>query len=399
MRISGKQLATGMAVALACALGAFSLAGCGGAESPIHDEIEVAKADIASDVPSEIIEGWSFLAQNKDDSEAKRAIEELGGIPTPYANLYQLWRMAGTGKMTLRQADDLDREEEIEEYFQNALGISMTESTGEYGVCKVPCLSASNEYVKSATDEIFGKEVITQINANNWYYLDRDDYPTNLELQVQDVPEISSESEAVAILDKITDYAGLGQKTSQGGSDAGLWYTCGKKDGATWYAIYHWETSSVGDHPMINVWVSDCFASNAESALKNYDRSEDFELYDALLSGRQESEKASSSGSSSNSLSQSVLKDEKITEIDGKTVWKVQATSSSIHFLGSFTGSGNFIVKLLDSNQDLVSLVCNEIGDHKLDKSISTSVGSTYYIQIECSSGTWNVSWSGTGGA
>ena len=188
----------------------FSLAGCSGAKSPIHDEIEVAKADIASDVPSEIIEGWSFLAQNKDDSEAKRAIEELGGIPTPYANLYQLWRMAGKGRMTLRQADDLDREEEIEEYFQNALGISMTESTAEYGVCKVPCLSASNEYVKSATDEIFGKEVITQINANNWYYLDRDDYPTNLELQVQDVPEISSESEAVAILDKITDYAGLG---------------------------------------------------------------------------------------------------------------------------------------------------------------------------------------------
>lgn len=79
MRISGKQLATGVAVALACALGTFSLAGCSGAKSPIHDEIEVAKADIASDVPSEIIEGWSFLAQNKDDSEAKRAIEELGG--------------------------------------------------------------------------------------------------------------------------------------------------------------------------------------------------------------------------------------------------------------------------------------------------------------------------------
>lgn len=81
MRISGKQLATGVAVALACALGTFSLAGCSGAKSPIHDEIEVAKADIASDVPSEIIEGWSFLAQNKDDSEAKRAIEELGGHP------------------------------------------------------------------------------------------------------------------------------------------------------------------------------------------------------------------------------------------------------------------------------------------------------------------------------
>lgn len=101
---------------------------------------------------------------------------------------------------------------------------------------------------------------------------------------------------------------------------------------------------------------------------------------------------------SSSGSTQSVKKDEKITEIDGKTVWKVQAASSKIHFKGSYTGSGNFIVQLQDDNQNLEELVCNEIGDHKLDKSVSVTKGKTYYIQVECSRGTWTVNWTGTGG-
>lgn len=91
-------------------------------------------------------------------------------------------------------------------------------------------------------------------------------------------------------------------------------------------------------------------------------------------------------------------KDELIVDADGKMVYRVQAVDSTIHFTGAYTGSGNFIVKVLDDNQQLDTLVCNEIGDWKLDSSAKVNKGSYYYISIECSDGTWTASWTGTGG-
>lgn len=69
-----------------------------------------------------------------------------------------------------------------------------------------------------------------------------------------------------------------------------------------------------------------------------------------------------------------------------------------MHFSGSYQGQGNFIVKVLDGNQDLEELVCNEIGDHVLDKRVSVTPGKMYYVQVECSRGTWNMQWTGAGG-
>lgn len=92
-------------------------------------------------------------------------------------------------------------------------------------------------------------------------------------------------------------------------------------------------------------------------------------------------------------------RDQLLIEEDGKSLYKVQATSSSIHITGSFSGSGNFIIKILDSNQDLHNLACNEIGSYAIDKNVRVTPGLTYYIQIECSSGEWNLQWTGTGGS
>lgn len=88
-----------------------------------------------------------------------------------------------------------------------------------------------------------------------------------------------------------------------------------------------------------------------------------------------------------------------MTDVDGKQVWKVWPTSSTIHYTGSCQGQGNFIVKVLDGNQDLEELVCNEIGEWTIDKSVAVTPGKMYYVQIECSRGTWNMQWTGTGGA
>ena len=95
----------------------------------------------------------------------------------------------------------------------------------------------------------------------------------------------------------------------------------------------------------------------------------------------------------------STKKDELLVQEDGKTLYKVWANSGSIHIDGSFSGSGNFIIKILNSNQNLYSLVCNEIGSYVVDKNVSVTPGAMYYIQIECSSGEWNLSWTGTGGS
>lgn len=95
----------------------------------------------------------------------------------------------------------------------------------------------------------------------------------------------------------------------------------------------------------------------------------------------------------------SQLKDQKTIDIDGKQIWQVHASSSAIHFIASYKGTGNFIIKLLDSNQDFVALVVNEIGDYDVDKTISNlTIDDMYYIEIECSYGSWTCSWTGTYG-
>lgn len=91
--------------------------------------------------------------------------------------------------------------------------------------------------------------------------------------------------------------------------------------------------------------------------------------------------------------------DQRTINISGKQVWKVYAKSSEMHFTGNFNGSGYFGIKILDSNQDFFDLVVNEIGDYIIDKTIYGLVpDEMYYIQIECTSGSWSCSWTGTYG-
>lgn len=93
----------------------------------------------------------------------------------------------------------------------------------------------------------------------------------------------------------------------------------------------------------------------------------------------------------------SEYKDKEIYNTDGKAMYKVYCLDGSISFSGSFEGSGNFIVKVLDDNQDLEELVCNEIGTYYLKKTVSVGTG-WHYIEIICSNGSWDISWYGTGG-
>ena len=91
-------------------------------------------------------------------------------------------------------------------------------------------------------------------------------------------------------------------------------------------------------------------------------------------------------------------KDKLTINRNGKKIWKVCMTSNTFRFEATYRGTGNFIVKLLDSNQDLEELICNEIGDYNVDKTVNVVKGNYYYIETYVSDGSWNGSWWGTYG-
>lgn len=91
-------------------------------------------------------------------------------------------------------------------------------------------------------------------------------------------------------------------------------------------------------------------------------------------------------------------KDKLTINRNGKKIWKVCMTSNTFRFEATYRGTGNFIVKLLDSNQDLEELICNEIGDYNVDKTVKVVKGNYYYIETYVSDGSWNSSWWGTYG-
>ena len=91
-------------------------------------------------------------------------------------------------------------------------------------------------------------------------------------------------------------------------------------------------------------------------------------------------------------------KDQLAINKNGKKIWKVCMTSNTFRFQARYRGDGNFIVKLLDSNQDLESLIVNEIGDYNVDKTVRVRKGEYYYLETYVSDGSWNGTWWGTYG-
>lgn len=93
----------------------------------------------------------------------------------------------------------------------------------------------------------------------------------------------------------------------------------------------------------------------------------------------------------------SKLKDQLTIDTDGKKIWKVYLVDGTFSFEGTYRGTGNFIVTLLDDNQDFVSLICNEIGDYNVDKTVYSTEG-WHYLEVEWSNGSWEANWYGTYG-
>ncbi|MEN6351417.1 MAG: hypothetical protein ABFD08_18750 [Syntrophomonas sp.] len=84
---------------------------------------------------------------------------------------------------------------------------------------------------------------------------------------------------------------------------------------------------------------------------------------------------------------------QKIVDSNGKQIWKIYIDDGSLHFTATFNGSGNFIVKLSDSNQELIDVIANEIGSYKADRTVSVPYKGWYYLEIYCSYGSWTGNW------
>ena len=111
---------------------------------------------------------------------------------------------------------------------------------------------------------------------------------------------------------------------------------------------------------------------------------------------KEEKEKEENKQNAQNEIKEAV-KDKKITDTGEKQIWEVYVKDGEFRMVADYSGSGNFIVKLSDPNQNLEEVLCNEIGDYHLDKTVYVPSG-LHYLQIESNNGYWEGQWYGTFG-
>ena len=91
------------------------------------------------------------------------------------------------------------------------------------------------------------------------------------------------------------------------------------------------------------------------------------------------------------------VKDKLITDTGEKQIWEIYVKNGEFRMTADYSGSGNFIVKISDPNQSLEEVLCNEIGDFHLDKTVYLQSG-LHYLEIYSTDGYWEGQWEGTFG-
>ena len=88
---------------------------------------------------------------------------------------------------------------------------------------------------------------------------------------------------------------------------------------------------------------------------------------------------------------------ELIVNSNGKKMWKMYYFQPYLHLNMTYNGTGNFIVSILDNNEDLYTLAANEIGDYVLNKTVEVPpTGDFYYLEIEFTDGSYTGNWNPT---
>ena len=172
-------------------------------------------------------------------------------------------------------------------------------------------------------------------------------------------------------------------------------------------AIDRVETATTNTNPNINMTMLITAANNAYNQLSDEEQSqvtnytgflEISKKWEAEVEEQraQQMEQLIKESPMTNDYYNDYKASKKTVDIDGKQIWQVYAASNEVHFTGKYQGTGNFIIKILDDNQDFFDLVVNEIGDYNLDKRVyGLEPDEMYYFQIQWSYGTWSLRWDG----
>lgn len=369
-----------------------------------QNEFENAIKKIDGGAAKEVSEGWTYLVKNRNNEQVFNEIESRGGIPTPSSNLPSLYQML--------DINEKDAGVWLKQYFNDALEIDLSQPIDE-----------TNDFVSATNITAFGnliengmgnqEDPDTYINGMWDYHTENGGIYLNPSYMFNSKEGKPSDQIVAERLTEVAYSLGLGTigevnpsinasiNSSSYNSDKSLWFASGEIRGIKYIIFYEYGYSSTYDVSTtdIQVILSNYFDSGCLANInQTYSKEGRFgDLWEVMFPDQGPTD---NSGHSTQgwSYNPSIDKDELIVDTNEKQVWKVHATSSTIHFQGTYSGTGNFIVKVLDDNQELYELACNEIGDYVIDRDVEVTAGNNYYIQIESNNGSWNMTWTGTGG-
>jgi hypothetical protein len=130
-----------------------------------------------------------------------------------------------------------------------------------------------------------------------------------------------------------------------------------------------------------------CSSNNSDSSINNYNNptlsssSDNTTLPDTNDSTDSENSNPALVSTPSADGTISEQQPDLLVDSNGKKLWKCYYYEPYIHFSENYNGTGNFIIEILDSNQDLYSVVVNEIGSFDLDKTVEVPPSGDYYIE------------------
>ena len=378
-------------------------------------------------------EGWLYLVENQDDSAVAAAIEELGGYPDPFSIKFffdfgydasslanAIMNGGSSGKYfdecVAKVTHNSSGKTEDFAFRADTLGVGtlyyMTYQCGSFPLWDIGTFGSDPSLLvlkEKPADHMAGTTLVIEgSDSPTEDVLDTKmgaDYLSSLGLTVLDSKVYSDYPTADASSMSPLNIGVYIFKTEyRGETICGVAWNeaTSRRSDLTWYMAYYPET-------LASVSMSDLDAfmqKQAETMIETrrwycyYDseflKSLGVELESPAQDYASKPESNSTPESSSNSASSK--KDELIVDTDTKKIYKVWAYDDTIQFSGSYEGTGNFIVKVLDDNQDLYNLVANEIGTYVVEKKVPVTKGKMYYIQIEVNDGSWSMKWSGTYG-
>ena len=365
-------------------------------------EFERLKTDLSSGDPEKVASAWLDLAENKDDEKYDAFANSQGGYPTSY-QITKLWEMGegykrylesyynshfdlrpslgesltNTGYHYLAQFEDDDSyrkhfivlvEDDIDEYMDLELLANKAGMNDQIGREKViqQYAHSSGSGSQHTYEFIYGQTTLDGEEAASIAFSDKDPYdmkhskPGWRALICTPLGDRSIDS-VISVLKLYCENAAANNRCD-----------------------LRIITRSVS---CINPKTADDFASFPHS-----------DFGSATETPEQEEEHVDTGEKKTEADANNAFKDKALVNEPGKSIYQIYAKDGTLGIKGDYSGSGNFIVRILNSNQGHYKLVANEIGSYVLDTEIPVEIGSKYYLLVECSDGSWNLEWTGTYG-